>query len=153
MAIESSILVGVVGGTIAGTIVWLGQEIVKFVLYECRKFGQSSEIKRALVDLHGRLNIKESRDYHQYNTLFESRSRLEGLVRYANAVDHGKKADIHSVIQQIESILKFYQRWHYGIPEHASETARVHLILGPDDLEFIQGEIESIEWLDIALNR
>lgn len=150
MVIEGSILVGIVGGTIAGTIVWLGQEFVKFIVYQCNKHNQTRETKRTLNDLHGCLIPRVSRDDHQYNTLFGFESKLEGLVRYANAIDHNKKVDIHGVIRQIASVLSFLRYQHLRIPEHGSENDRSYLNICSNDLELIKREIESIGWLDIT---
>lgn len=145
MIIEGPVLVGIVAGTIAGTIVWLGQELVKFVVYQCRKYIQTRKIERTLIDLYGSLKPSESRDDHLYNTLFGFESKLEGLVRYANAVDYDKKLNIHGVIKQIASILNFV--WRDRNKEWGTEHDRSYLNIGSNELGLIKKEIESIGWL------
>ena len=53
MTIEDPITVGVV----IGTIVWLGQEFVKIIIFLCNKFRQTMKLKKTLTDLHENLNV------------------------------------------------------------------------------------------------
>ena len=145
MIIEGPILVGIVAGTIAGTIVWLGQEFVKFVVYHCKRCIQTRKIRKTLNDLYGSLKPRESRDDHLYNTLFKLEGKLEGLVRYANSVDYDKKVDVYGVIKQIASILNFV--WRDRNKEWGTEHDRSCLNIGSNELGLIKKEIESIGWL------
>ena len=144
MNIEDPFIVGIS----IGLVVWLGQEFIKYVLYRHNKRVQSTKIRKTLNELYESLEPRKSRDDHQYDTLFKLENKLEGLVRYANAIDYDRKVDVHSVIKQISSILNFVWRggnYHQG----GSESERKYWIVSTEDLELIKKEIESISWLDI----
>ncbi|MYA68054.1 MAG: hypothetical protein F4Y22_12505 [Gammaproteobacteria bacterium] len=143
MNIEDPFVVGIG----IGLVVWLGQELVKYVLFRYNRRVQTKMIKKTLIDLYERLEPRKSRDDHQYNTLFEFESKLEGLVQYAIAIDLERKVDVHSVIKQIASILNFV--WRGGNYHQAgSESERKYWIVSTSDLELIKEEIESISWLE-----
>lgn len=147
MNIEDPFLVGIG----IGLVVWLGQELIKSIVYWYHKLIQTRKIRKTLIDLYNSLEPKKSDDDHQYNKLFEFESKLEGLVRYANAVDHNKKVDIHSVIKQISSILNFL--WRNRTPVWGTEHDRSYLNINPNELDFIKKEIESIDWLDMKIRK
>ncbi|MXX07026.1 MAG: hypothetical protein F4Z71_09720 [Gammaproteobacteria bacterium] len=144
MNIEDPFIVGIG----IGLVVWLGQELIKYVLYRYNRHIQSVIIRKTLIELYESLEPRKSREDHQYNTLFKFESRLEGLVQYATAIDHERKVDVHSVIKQITSILNFV--WRGGNYHQAgSESERKYWVVSANDLELIKKEIESIGWLEM----
>lgn len=147
MNIEDPFLVGIG----IGLVVWLGQELIKYIVYRYNKYIQTRKIRMTFNDLYICLETRKSGDDDQYNNLFEFESKLEGIVRYANAIDYDKKVDIHGVIKQIASILNFV--WRNRIPKWGTEHDRSYLNIGSNELELIKREIESISWLDMKINK